>query len=223
MFLTSKFKLPLCVLLLIPVFSMASTLNQPVNYSFLKNGFNMQSYKICDQQLKKCAEQGRPSGFLAEACVKKILPSTPDCNQLNKLSEKIDGILGFITAKASVNNFAIITQIYPADGQEEHYIISPLGYLVKTNIDPRLIDADLKKQYEKVDFYTKTNGDVETEIKRNTILFTVPLQITKTCSACEGIGKAKIQFNFSKNGKLIKITLTSFEKENEYTKKANKN
>jgi hypothetical protein len=210
MFSASNLKLSLLVLLITPALASASSPKQCVNYAFLKNGFNMQAYQVCDAQLKKCPNE---HGMIpAEACVKKVIETTPDCQQLNKLSQKVHGTLGLLTAAAAGKKFVIITQHYPADGQHSYYIISPLGYIVTTNIDPRSIDADLKKRYSTADFYTKTSGDIETGTASNgSMHFTVPLQVTKTCSACEVIGLAKVQFNFSSKGKPNKAKLVSFE------------
>jgi hypothetical protein len=210
MFSLSKLKLSLVAFVIAPALASAGPAKQCVNYAFLKNGFNMQAYAVCDAQLKKCPNE---HGIIrAEACVKKVAEATPDCQQLIKLSQKVDGTLGLLKAEAAGKKFVIITQQYPADGQHSYYIISPLGYLVTTNIDPRSIDSDLKKRYSTADFYTKTYGDIETGTASNGAPdFTVPLQITKTCSACEVIGLAKIQFNFSVKGKPKKSKLVSFD------------
>jgi hypothetical protein len=209
MFSKSKLKLSILGLLIAPALASADPDKQCVNYAFLKNGFNMQAYQACDAQLKKCPHE---HGIPDNACVKKAAEATPDCQQLSKLSKKVDGTLGLLTAEAVAKKFVILTQQYPADGQHNYYIVSPLGYLVKTNIDPRSIDADLKKRYSTEDFYTKTYGDIETKTASNGAPhFTVPLQITKTCSACEVIGLAKVQFNFSSKGKPKKTKLVSFD------------
>jgi hypothetical protein len=209
MFSKSKLKLSLLALLIAPAFASASSTKQPVKYAFLKNGFNMQAYAVCDAQFKKCPfEHGMPE----DACIKKAVATTPDCLQLSTLSKKVNGTLGLLTADAETNKFVLITQYYTADGQQDYYIISPLGYLVRTNIDPRSIDADLKKRYSTADFYTKTNRGITTETAANSSpRFTVPVEITKTCSACEVIGLAKVQFNFSNTGKPMKTKLLSFD------------
>jgi hypothetical protein len=206
-----KSKLKLLALLLAPALSIAGNASHSVNYAFLKNGFNMQAYQTCNAELQKCPIE---HGFPTDACAKKAVKNTSDCKQLNMLTEKLHGILGLVTATAA-DKFAIITQQFPADGQEEHYIISPLGYLVKTNIDPRSIDASLAQRYKDAEFFTKTDGNVEADMATDgEAHFTVPLRITKACAACEVLGVAKVQFNFTRMGKPMKTRLVSFQEGN---------
>lgn len=177
------------------------------DYLFLKRGFYMNDYKICQESLKQCPLNGDMPDL---ACIDAIAKNNRACHQLDKLSKVINGNPSTLSA-VSAGRFAIIDQILPADGQHSFYIISPRGCLVETNIDPRELDRSLLRKYRRKDLMTVNWESPKRHINTDgSQSFTALLKITDTCVACEVIGWAKIRFDFDKKGELIQTELESF-------------
>jgi hypothetical protein len=173
---------------------------------FLKNGLDVATYKRCDAAIDACPQE---QSLRLNQCVKKVI-KTSDCKQLKPLVEKIKGALGFVDAE-EVDHLALITQRYLADGQSHYYIISPTGCMVDMSTDPRTIDKNLEKRFKKMDLMVTMSEKPTIQSNPNGAQrVSAPITLTKGCKACEVVGKATLQFDFSPKGKLVKTEVVNF-------------
>lgn len=177
-------------------------------HSFLKNGFNNIDGTHCLNLITACPIE---HNFPNEICVKNVLNNHPYCDQLQKLSQILKVSASQLTVLPE-GFFSLVNVIYPADGQHRYYIITPRGYLVDTVIDPRSLNKYLQQKYKKADFLI-SNEDTpyyEKELNGNH-QFSAILKINESCLACKIIGRAKVDFNFDPQGKLVSIILVGFD------------
>src|SRR4030088_2786453 len=114
------------------------------SYDFLKNGFNITNYKKCEALIHQC----KAIGPLPDAaCVEQTVIKHSVCSQLNQLSQVTAGIVSALTVESS-GNFIIIEQNFPADGQQNYYLLSAHGCFMNTTIDPRTLSPTLAKKYK---------------------------------------------------------------------------
>lgn len=198
------------LILFLSVLSFSANADQPTcqQYSFLKNGFNINDYKICRALIRKCPLDG----VLPEkSCVNHVILNNRLCGQFRALSKVLKMPVTVINAKKK-NNFTIVNVTYIADGQHQYYLISPTGCMVDTKIDPRKLDNQLNEKYKKTDFmivnWREPSYQMGTDDSKN---FLVPLRITDTCLACKVIGFATIKFKFDKEGNFLGASLDKFK------------
>jgi len=207
-----KYKCYIFALLVCPGFAFAMPSEQCKFHPFIKNGFNIQDYKRCATRIHQCPVKG----ILPDnACVQKVIAEHPYCAQLAKISHVIGSDPSVVSAKEVGSGFVIIDQAFLADGQNTYYLISPKGCLIKTNRDPRDFSTALKKQYPDTDFIIVNWGEPKLlhQADGDKQSFMTVLKITKGCLACELIGYAKIHFDFTTQGDLIKISVQKIEDE----------
>lgn len=198
-----------CLLISLPIFATAGSNQTCKSYSFLKHGLNLNDVEHCQYHLKSCPKTGP---VLDQACVKQIIKNDQACRQLNKLSDVLNADIATLTFE-KFEQFILVDQVFPADGQHNYYIITPRGCLTNTKIDPRQLSSALKKQYKNTIFMIVNWGKPKFQVNPNgTVSFSVLLKVTKNCLACESIGWVKVRYDFAKNGKLIKTNLLSFSK-----------
>lgn len=173
-------------------------------YSFLSQGFNMNNYQQCNKLIQSC-----PADIFPDAsCVEKIFQTKNVCQQFRKLTDIIGKTL--ITVK-QIASFSLITENFPADGQNNYYILSK-GYLIDTNIDPRELDASLAKKYKKTPFFIVNWGEPQYQNnKKGLQSFMVVLDVTDHCLACPRIALATIEFKFNNIGDYLGPQLKSFK------------
>lgn len=173
-------------------------------YSFLSQGFNFHNYQQCNKLILSCPGDAFPDAD----CVEKILQTKEVCQQFAKLT----GVVGdqFITVK-QFGKFSLIIQTFFGDGQNSYYILSN-GYLIKIYVDPRDLDASLKKKYKNTAFFIVNWG--EPRYQKNTDgskNFLAKFFINDGCLACPSIAFATIEFRFSKIGDYLGPKLKSFK------------
>ena len=180
-------------------------------YSFLQ-GFNIHKYLQCNKLIQSCPMDGFPDAD----CVEKILQNKEVCQQFAKLTDILNNSL--ITVK-QIAKFFLITETFSGDGQNSYYVLSN-GYLIRTYIDPRDLDASLEKKYKKTSFFIVNWGEPRYQKNRDgSQNFLAKFKITDGCLACPSIAFATIEFRFSKMDdylgpkfKSFKLTSDSLEK-----------
>lgn len=126
-------------------------------YSFLSQGFNIHKYQQCNKFIQSC-----PIDVFPDAdCIEKILKTKEVCQQFAKLTDLVGDRL--FTVK-QIGKFSLITETFPGDGQNSYYVLSK-GYLIKTYIDPRDLDASLEK-YKKAAFFIVNWGEPQYQKNR---------------------------------------------------------
>jgi hypothetical protein len=200
-----SFKPILVLLCLLPLVAHAAPTCQ--YHDFLKNGIRQQDYKQCQALIQLCTEKGL--SFDA-SCVKQTVANNDVCYQLDQIGQLTDGGVPFIVVEPQ-GQFALIDQIFPADGKDHYYIVSPQGCIVDTHMDPREFTKFLAKKFEKADFLLMNEG--KPLIKNHSdggVSFTTILKVTETCVACKVIGWARIEVTFAPNGKMTSTRLLNF-------------
>lgn len=180
-------------------------------YSFLQN-FNIHKYQQCNKLILSCPVNPFPDAD----CVEKIVQTKEVCQQFAKLTDVVGDRL--ITVK-QIAKFSLITETFFGDGQNNYYILNK-GYLIRTYIDPRDLDANLDKKYKKTSFFIVNWG--EPRYQKNTDgsqNFLAKFRITDGCLACPTIAFATIEFRFSKIGDYLGPKLKSFKLTSDSLKK----
>ena len=187
--------------------ALAGNLQQNKQYDFLQNGLNLQNFNQCAVAVQKCPMIG---SVREASCVDKAAKDNQVCSQSNQLAD----VLGISISQLQVKqqgNLTMVTAVYPADGQMHYYIAMPNGRLVDTVVDPRTLDTKLASKYSSSSFYTVNRS--EPTIKTHddgTQSVSAKLRVTEGCVACTVIGTAKVKFEFSQAGDLLKTKLDDF-------------
>lgn len=169
--------------------------------------FNTTHYQQCISTWETCPKEG---AFYSSACVTHLVKKLPVCAQVKTLAQRLDMPANSLSVK-KVAMFNVVTEYYAADGQEEYYILTPQGQLIKTLLDPRLLHSYLMDKYPDQTFMVTSSGFPEYHTYSDkTQAFLVPIRITKECIACELIGTAQLQFNFSADGRFIDHRVLGF-------------
>lgn len=198
------------LLISLPLFASTGPFQTCKSYTFLKSGFNLTDAERCQAHLKSCPKTGP---VLDQACVKKIVNTDLSCRQLNKLADALNADISTLSFE-KLDQFILVDQVFPADGQHNYYIISPSGCMANTKVDPRRLSTSLNKIYKNTLFMIVNWGKPKFQVNPNgTVSFYVLLKVTKNCLACELIGWAKVRYDFAKNGRLVRTTLLSFGKQ----------
>lgn len=198
------FKKVIYLLFLFSVVAKADIKSHEPYYPFLSKGFNIHNYQRCHHLIQSC-----PVSIFPDArCLKKVLQTNQVCQQFAKLTDALDNPL--ITVK-QIANFSLITENFPADGQNSYYILSK-GYLINTNVDPRELDVNLTKKYKKTSFFiVNVDEPPYQKNKDGSQSFLAKLKITKDCLACTNIAFAIIEFKFNQFDDFIDTQLKSFQ------------
>lgn len=181
-------------------------------HSFLMNGFNHVDAVNCTNLINACPSEHH---IRDEFCVKNVLNNHPFCKQLQKLSQVLNASASQLSVKQE-RVFSLVDVSYPADAHHRYYIITPRGYLVDTVIDPRKLNKLLQQKYKSANFlisneevpYYESNLDGSHQ-------FSAILKINDTCMACKELGRAKVDFNFDRQGKLSSIILVGYDDSSE--------
>lgn len=207
------FKKIVYLLFLFSIVAKADIKSHQRYYSFLSQ-FNIHNYQQCNKLILSC-----PGDVFPDAdCVEKILQTKEICQQFAKLTNVVGDRL--ITVK-QIAKFSLITETSYGDGQNSYYILSK-GYLIRTYIDPRDLDANLEKKYKKTPFFI-VNWD-EPQYQKNpdgSKNFLAKFLINDGCLACSNIAFATIEFRFSKIGDYLGPKLKSFKLTSDSLKKIN--
>lgn len=173
----------------------------------LEEKLNYNTYQTCMTKLNTCPKDG--VGY-NENCIKKTANQTASCHQLKKLASYLNVNPDMINIK-SQGNMHIINVSFMADGGHSYYLISPTGCLIDTNVDPRYLSNKLKKEYYKKDFFVEAIGEPSYTTTNGIQRFTANIAAKNQCRACEVIGTATVNFDFSSNGKWLKTSLVEFK------------
>ncbi|MBA3660411.1 MAG: hypothetical protein H0W64_01670 [Gammaproteobacteria bacterium] len=190
------------------IISIGSSYASPVleckSYPFLKPAFSETNYRNCKQLLQSCPLSGP---YPSTACIQQIAKNNRSCNQLSQLAKVLHATPATLSMER-IGNFALIDQVFIADGQHSYYILTPKNCLINTKIDPRNLSAALKEDYKNFPFVI-TNWDKPKIVKTGDQITNIiaTLKITKTCIACELVGYAQIHYEFDEAGKLINVNL----------------
>ncbi len=193
-------------LLLIGSLAQAGHLPTCKSYPFLRNGFDMTRYQVCQSQLATCTQR---EATQHAACLKRLYTQSPACEQMSKLSSTLAAAPSDLSVE-KVGAYVLVDHLYRADGQHDYYILSPSGCMVNTNIDPRTISAAVDKQYNQLKLLTVNWEKPYYEAIDDKDTFYSTVKVTKDCLACEVIGWKKVKFTFSKNGKLLSVQILNF-------------
>ena len=182
------------------------------SYDFLVGGFNMHNYRQCIRLIKKCPreEKGR---FLNQTCVNRVLNTEAMCYQYKSLLQLLDMPSIMITLK-KLGMFAIVKIHFIADGQDWYQIITPEGKLIDTKIDPRDLSKFFAKKYAGRSFIVVNWSAPIYHLYhyRGVRSITVILRVTEGYRAGPVVGWARVKFDFTKDGKLLKVILLDFGK-----------
>lgn len=200
-----SFKPILVLLCLFPLFANAGPTCQ--YHDFLKNGIRQQDYKQCQKLLQQCTEKGL--SFDA-SCVKQTVANNDVCYQLDQIGQLTEGAVPFIVVEPQ-GRFSLVNQIFPADGKDHYYIVSPEACIVDTQMDPRQFTSFLANKFKKADFLVMNEGKprVKNHKDGRTSFITI-LKVTESCMACKVVGWARIEVMFAPNGKMTATKLLSF-------------
>ncbi|EKD72286.1 MAG: hypothetical protein ACD_45C00716G0003 [uncultured bacterium] len=199
------------LLILLPTISTASIPCKTL--PSISKGFNFIHYQQCYRLLHRCPTQPN-NPLLDETCVTNIIKKNQFCTQLRDLSRLLETDPDYITVHMYTRKFAIMSVLSPADGDETYYILTPQNCVMQTIIDPQNLDVSLKKRYKnkKSYFYTQSNGKPKLQINANgNITIRVPIKVTKECRACSTLLEGMIQYNFTKEGTLIKASVQNIK------------
>lgn len=181
------------------------------HYSFLAHGLNLNNYQLCLAKIQDCPLDQQ---FRNEKCVNRVLKSHHFCNQLRQLAHAINVSASQLSIRV-MGPFKILQINFPADGQDQYYILTPTGYLINTLVDPRKLNQALKNEFKDSNFLILNTREPQYQVNANgSHTFTSILRIADTCLACKTIGMATIKFNFNKANRLENIKLEKFEKNN---------
>lgn len=180
------------------------------SHPFLKKGFNMSNYNSCRIRIQQCPSQGPVP---ENSCVDQVVKQHSVCNQLKILGELLHADPSALTIEKQ-GSFALIDHFFTADGHHNYLIITPLGCIIDTNIDPINLNSSLKEQYKHLQlvFVNWSKPVFQSKIDK-TQYFTVLIRVTKNCLACQIIGWAKVSFVFNHSGNLKNIVLESFSRD----------
>lgn len=108
-------------------------------------------------------------------------------------------------------NVMLVQKHYPADGQNQYYLLQSNGKLIDTIIDPRDVNSMLKGMYVDYAFMVTSNGKLTIKKQKAKTLVIVPLRITRACIACELIANASLMFTIpGKHSGSIDLSVLDF-------------
>ena len=175
----------------------------------LNSMFNLSGFKQCQSLVSRCPSQGPLPN---KECESKILETRKVCQQGRAL---VHALMSRTTLLSMTNfdPYYLVAQYYIGDGKTGYSILTPKGCLVSTLVNPKKVSTSLAKQYRNTSFGIMNLGKPSLKHEPNEpLIFSVPLRITDTCLACRVIGDAVLNFEFTEQGKLAKITLASFSR-----------
>lgn len=173
---------------------------------FLRNGFDMTRYQLCQTQVAHCTQKEMSQ---QSTCQQHAYTVSPACAQLNKLATTLSAHASDLHIE-KVGAYALVDHFYRADGQHDYFIISPSGCMVNTNIDPRTISAAVDKQYNQLKLLTINWEKPYYEAINDKDTFYSTVKVTKDCLACAVVGWKKVTFTFNKKGKLLSVQILNF-------------
>jgi len=191
------------------VFADENNLGTCVYPAGLNKSINMTAYHQCVSKINQCPKNGP---YLDGTCVKKQVEQDASCQELSQLAQHLNVSADLIYLQQEAR-FTVIDAVFPADGGHLYALLSPDGCLIDTVVDPRDLNASIKKEYANKDFYLEAKDKPAYIHQSNgNQQFTADIIVKNQCRACEVIGTAKVAFTYTKNGKWIKTELLSFTK-----------
>jgi hypothetical protein len=176
------------------------------DYPFLAQGFDITFYQKCKDLIAKFPVD---HFYHDKLLISKVSRTQKVCNQLENISQTF----AVIPAAKQVKAFTIFDLYHSGDSQHEYYILSKVN-LLATAVDPRTLNTDLAKKYNKTSFFIVNWSEPQYYVNVDgSQKFTVVLKITESCLACPIIGWATLGFNFTKEGVLRGIELERFQEE----------
>ena len=151
---------------------------------FLKP-FSLNQYKQCAYEIVQCK-----SSSSSHTCLDQ-LSQTLICSQFNTIAHHLQTSMVYLKIQA-VGNIYLVTQSFPADGQQGYFVI---------NIQNQLFDL-LKFRPNLKQHLVIFQSAPHIQIKNQATYLQFPI-IEKACMACANIASYKLGVYFNKQGHLM--------------------
>ncbi|QLH42640.1 MAG: hypothetical protein HWD59_07915 [Coxiellaceae bacterium] len=202
--------LKLCWLILFSTAALADTNQLCKPTPFLNPGFDFKAFAQCQKFINKCPHMG---AIVNETCVNKQVKKQSVCSQAQQLAKTLNVSVSQLTA-TQVNQLTQFTVVFPADGQQQFYLLTPEHCVIDTVIDPRKLDSNLAKQYKDKSFMMTTWGKPQYHTNADgSQSVDILLKITDQCVACPTLGWATLEFTTAKDGSFLQARLKNFSEQ----------
>jgi hypothetical protein len=171
-------------------------------------GIDQQKAKICMQQTKQspCKLKNMLADY--QACIKKVLLRTPDCQQSLAFFKKTSG--GIFNRVRHYQNIDIILAdyVYVADQGTGYFLVMKNGQFLALplNIAKKTLKkvpgyTTIAKKFPRVDTWQILDFPQAVSISPQRYRLVFTQQLKDGCNACALAGTAKVAYDFSADGK----------------------